>query len=447
MSKQIKYTFHMYTMSVYEKKRKQDLVKLCKEKKLKNYSNLSKYKLIQMLQEQDMTNEVLEPTTTSSSFTFIDLFCGIGGFHQALHKLGGHCVFASDIDEKCRDTYEKNYGLRPHGDITKVDPTTIPDFDVLTGGFPCQSFSNSGKKGGFTDKRGQLYENILDIASVKKPSFLFLENVKHIKKIDNGEVYKQILKRIQETGYYVETHELSPHQLGIPQQRERVIFVCIRNDLYDASKTYDMTPGETQITFDTILETNEEKTIPYRISSEHEQVLTLWDEMVNAFEVGQNMSPTILCNEFDSSYSEEEFAQLPKWKQDYIQKNKPIYQKYKSQWDAWKAKHASLLSKREIYAKLEWQAGKKKENDTIFDHFIQFRQSGIRVKKSKYFPTLVAIVQTPIYAKEKRYITPRECARLQSFPDSFILHENDKVAYKQFGNAVNVDVVHFVMKW
>ena len=117
-----------------------------------------------------------------------------------------------------------------------------------------------------------------------------------------------------------------------------------------------MTPGETQITFDTILETNEEKTIPYRISSEHEQVLTLWDEMVNAFEVGQNMSPTILCNEFDSSYSEEEFAQLPKWKQDYIQKNKPIYQKYKSQWDAWKVKHASLLSKREIYAKLEWQA-------------------------------------------------------------------------------------------
>ena len=73
------------------------------------------------------------------------------------------------------------------------------------------------------------------------------------------------------------------------------------------------------------------------------------------------------------------------------------------------------------------------------------RQSGIRVKKAKYFPTLVAIVQTPIYAKEKRYITPRECARLQSFPDSFILHENDQTAYKQFGNAVNVDVVHFVI--
>ena len=98
-----------------------------------------------------------------------------------------------------------------------------------------------------------------------------------------------------------------------------------------------------------------------------------------------------------------------------------------------------------MYGKLEWQAGKKKENDSIFHHFIQFRQSGIRVKKGEYFPTLVAIVQTPIYAKEKRYITPRECARLQSFPDDFIINTNDHVAYKQFGNAVNVDVVHFII--
>ena len=108
-------------------------------------------------------------------------------------------------------------------------------------------------------------------------------------------------------------------------------------------------------------------------------------------------------------------------------------------------KHRDKLSKLEIYGKLEWQAGPKKEDDSIFDHFIQLRQSGIRVKKSKYFPTLVAIVQTPIYAKERRYITPRECARLQSFPDSFKLHKNDKIAYKQFGNAVNVDVVYYVM--
>ena len=161
------------------------------------------------------------------SFKFIDLFCGIGGFHQALQKLGGECVFASDIDNHCRDIYEKNYGIRPQGDIRKIDINTIPDFDILTGGFPCQSFSISGKKGGFDDKRGQLYENIISIAKEKKPSFMFLENVKHIKKIDNGEVFKHIVECIQNAGYYVETHQLSPHQLGIPQQRERIIFVCI----------------------------------------------------------------------------------------------------------------------------------------------------------------------------------------------------------------------------
>jgi len=103
------------------------------------------------------------------------------------------------------------------------------------------------------------------------------------------------------------------------------------------------------------------------------------------------------------------------------------------------------LKKREIYGKLEWQTGPIKENDSIFNHFIQIRQSGIRVKKNKYFPTLVAISQIPIYGKEKRYITPRECARLQSFPDTFKLLDNDKISYKQLGNSVNVDNVYTII--
>jgi DNA (cytosine-5)-methyltransferase 1 len=436
-------------MTDLSKLTKKELLEKCKEHNIQKCSSKTKPQIIELLShvipQEKIKPIVVPPTPKDAKFKFIDLFCGVGGFHQALNKLGGHCVFASDIDEHCRNIYEKNYGLRPHGDITKVDPKTIPDFDILTGGFPCQSFSNSGKKGGFGDKRGQLYENILEIASEKKPSYMFLENVKHIQKIDNGEVFKHILGCIQNTGYHVETFELSPHQLGVPQQRERVIFVCIRNDLYDKTKELDMTPPEGPIDFKKIIETDPEKTKKYKISPEHEEILTIWDEMVKEFEVGQSMSPTILCNEFNSDYSVEAFAKLPQWKQDYITKNKPIYQKYKPLWDKWYEKHKSKLSKREIYAKLEWQAGPKKENDSIFNHFIQFRQSGIRVKKSKYFPTLVAIVQTPIYAKERRHITPRECARLQSFPDSFQLHESDQIAYKQFGNAVNVDVVHFVM--
>lgn len=98
--------------------------------------------------------DVVQPELQTPSFHFIDLFCGIGGFHQALSKINGKCVFACDIDENCRKTYEKNYGIKPEGDITKVDIESIPSFDVLCGGFPCQAFSKAGFQKGFDDKRG-----------------------------------------------------------------------------------------------------------------------------------------------------------------------------------------------------------------------------------------------------------------------------------------------------
>jgi DNA (cytosine-5)-methyltransferase 1 len=314
----------------------------------------------------------------------------------------------------------------------------------------CQAFSNAGNKNMFNDKRGMLFEHILRIAVEKKPSFLFLENVKHIKKIGDGEVFKHILKRIDESGYYVDEQksvfELSPHELGIPQHRERVIFVCIRKDIYKKEKEIVIIPPNIPINIDGIIETNQVITNKYTINKEIENVLNAWDEMIKIFEIGQNMSPTILCNEFYTTYTNDEFLKLPYWKQEYITKNKEIYKKYKSQWDTWYTKHKDLLNKKEIYGKLEWQTGKKKENDSIWNYFIQLRQSGIRVKKNDYFPTLVAIVQTPIFAKEKRYIIPRECARLQGFPDTFIVHTTDNIAYKQFGNAVCVDVVKYVME-
>jgi DNA (cytosine-5)-methyltransferase 1 len=274
---------------------------------------------------------------------------------------------------------------------------------------------------------------------------MFLENVKHIMKIDGGKAFDHILRRIRETGYEVDIIELSPHQLGVPQQRERVVFTCVRRDIYKGNVSAGFKIPNTPIDVDRIFEQDQEKTAKYRISKEDEAILEAWDEMVQVFETGESMSPTILCNEFYNIYSADEFAALPDWKQEYITKNRHLYEKYKAQWDAWYKRHETLIKRKEIYGKLEWQAGKKKVGDSIFNQFIQFRQSGIRVKKREYFPTLVAIVQTPIYAKERRHITPRECARLQSFPDSFVLNENDHTAYKQFGNAVNVDVVHFVI--
>ena len=381
-------------------------------------------------------------------YKFIDLFCGIGGFHQANIRTHGQCVYACDIDKHCRDIYEKNYGLKPDGDITKIDIDNIPNFDVLCGGFPCQSFSNSGNKKGLSDTRGQLFEYILKIAVAKKPLFMFLENVKHIKKIDDGKIFKHIIKRINENGYFINDNnvfELSPHQFGIPQQRERIIFVCIRQDIYDNLKILNIIAPNTPININNILETDVNIKNKYKISQDDENILTVWDKIIKELDVGETLSPTILCNEFYNSYSNDKFKLLPVWKQDYITKNKPLYNKYKVKWDLWYNLNKNIITKKEIYGKLEWQVGKKKVNDSIFNYFIQFRQSGIRIKKTDYFPTLVAIVQTPIYAKEKRYITPRECARLQSFPDSFIIHTNDHTAYKQFGNAVNVDVAQYII--
>ena len=115
-----------------------------------------------------------------NNMKFIDLFCGIGGFHQALHRFGCKCVFACDINKDSRKVYENNYKLKPEGDICKVNINEIPDFDILCGGFPCQAFSNAGKKKSFNDKRGKLFDNIINIAKVKKPKFMFLENVKQL---------------------------------------------------------------------------------------------------------------------------------------------------------------------------------------------------------------------------------------------------------------------------
>lgn len=370
-------------------------------------------------------------------YKFIDLFCGIGAFHQAL-KNKGQCVFACDINPECRETYKKNYGIEPFSDITKLNINTIPEFDILCAGFPCQSFSNAGKKQSFSDQRGGMFDYILKIAEKFKPKYLFLENVKHIIKINNGEVMRYITENLDKIGYDTHTEVLSPHQFGIPQNRPRVYFVCCLKE----SKIVVNIP-EIPIVNTFIFEKNTSE--KYRIPKEIENVLDAWNEVINFVDVGESLTPTIMASEFHTLYTPEEFSELIQWKQDYITKNKRIYEKYKTNWDLWYNKHKQLLCKNKSYAKLEWQVGIKKENDSIFNYFIQIRQSGIRVKKTNYFPTLVAINQTSIYAKEKRYITPRECARLQSFPEDFNIHEKDNVAYKQFGNSINVTVLKHVI--
>lgn len=381
----------------------------------------------------------------NNQLKFIDLFCGIGGFHQALSKLGAKCILACDIDKFCREVYTNNYAITPCEDVKKIDPLELDDFDIICGGFPCQAFSNAGKKKTFDDDRGLLFDEIIRIAKYKKPKFMFLENVKHILKVGDGEVIKYIKKKLDAINYNIQIFNMSPHEYGVPQQRDRVYFVCVRKDIYKLPVEL-LTPKTNQIVFQDYLNKKEDIEQSYFLNGDLLECLTAWDEMIQLFDVDEKISPTIMVNEFYKTYTKEEFKALATWRQDYITKNKPLYKKYKDQWDTWYEKHKVILSKREIYAKLEWQVGKIKENDSIFNYFIQFRQSGIRVKKAQYFPTLVAISQIPIYGKEKRYITPKECLRLQSFPDDFKLLDEDRHAYKQLGNSVNVSNVSNVIE-
>ena len=381
----------------------------------------------------------------SNRLKYIDLFCGIGGFHQALREMGADCVLACDKDKYCREVYEMNYDMKVAEDVKKLNPDEMPDFDIICAGFPCQAFSNAGKKKTFEDERGLLFDEIMRIAKVKKPRFMFLENVKHILKVGNGEVIKYIFAQLDKHGYEVQYFNMSPHEYGIPQQRERVYFICVRKDIYTTPVSL-IYPKTDDIRFHEFLDKKEEIPEKYFLEGDVLNTLNAWEDMIKAFAVGEKISPTILVNEFYNNYSDVEFKNLAQWRQDYITKNRPLYEKYAATWDDWYARHQNTLSKREIYAKLEWQVGTIKENDSIFDYFIQMRQSGIRVKRAKYFPTLVAISQIPIYGKEKRYITPREGLRLQSFPDDFKLLPDDKHSYKQLGNSVNVSNVKNVLE-
>jgi len=330
---------------------------------------------------------------------------------------------------------EPVYNFEVHNDNSYIVENTIVH--------NCQSFSNGGKKKAFEDKRGLLFDEIMRIAKHKNPKFMFLENVKHILKVSDGAVFKYINDCIKDLGYVLQIFHMSPHNYGIPQQRERIFFVCVRNDIYNGKEIELLDVNQGLTAEDIVEEVPDPK---YNISDDIRNVLDAWDELIKQFEVGEKLSPTIMMHDAYKNYTDTELNALPSWRRDYIMRNKPLLQKYKKIIDPWYKKYKEILSKREIYGQLEWQTGPVKENESIYNHFIQLRQSGLRIKKGEYFPTLVAITQTPIYGKYKRHITPRECARLQSFPETFKLDPIDRVTYKQMGNSVNVFNVSTVIK-
>ena len=379
------------------------------------------------------------------SFKYIDLFCGIGGFHKDMQSLGGMGVFASDIDEDCRKTYEANYGIKPTGDITKIEACDIPAHDVLCAGFPCQAFSKAGKRLGFDDEtKGTLFFDICRILEFHKPKYALLENVRNLASHDKGNTWRVIHDKLVSLGYNLlpEPVIFSPHYVGIPQHRERVYIMCVKKEIGDIKPfTFDK-KEMASCTIESILLDDDE--IPniqeYRISPDMEDLIDLWNEFLQNIVVDKLPGFPVWSDRLCDLDPHEDLTEYPSWKQNFIHKNNELYLANREFINEWlpRAKRNPLFFGAK--AKLEWQAGQTKLPN-IWNQIFQLRPSGIRVKVNSYFPALVAIVQTSIIGSRRRFLTPRECARLQSFPDTFLPDVKQAQAYKQFGNAVNVECV------
>lgn len=162
---------------------------------------------------------------------FIDLFAGLGGFHQALEKIGHRCVFASEIDPDLANLYEKNFGIKPHRDIRQAY-SKVPSHDILCAGFPCQPFSKAGEQLGFDCPQwGDLFDYVVKILKQHSPQFLIIENVPNLFRHDEGRTWDKVRKRLHDAGYTIASTQLSPNMFGVPQMRERALIVGARTDL------------------------------------------------------------------------------------------------------------------------------------------------------------------------------------------------------------------------
>lgn len=207
----------------YLKKTRKELITICKEKSIKGYSGKKKEEIISLITEPLQR--------TNNKLRFVDICCGIGSFHLSFAKNGMECVFACDIDKDVQETYKLNYGMKPAGDLYSVDISSVPPFDILCAGFPCQPFSNAGKHLGFEDTRGTLFFKIMEWIVYHKPKFVVLENVPAIRSHDSGNTFKIICESIRKVGYQVSTEIVKCSDYGIPQMRKRMLIVGTQKEL------------------------------------------------------------------------------------------------------------------------------------------------------------------------------------------------------------------------
>ena len=308
---------------------------------------------------------------------FIDLFAGIGGFHLALSKINGECVFASEWDKDCQKVYEKNFGLKPHGDITKINEKDIPQHEILCAGFPCQAFSISGKRLGFKDTRGTLFFDVARIIKHHNPKIVLLENVKNFLTHDNGNTINVVKKTLEELNYNVFYKVLNSSNYGVPQKRERIYIVAFNQKL--KIKNFQFPSNQN------IFVSLESCLLPDNLTKD----LVLKRKDVN------------LKKNID--ISKDIFGNYPQ---------KPI-----------RLGHVN----------------KGGQGERIYS------PKGHAVSLNAYGGGIGSKTGLYLINKKLRKLSPRECARITGFPDSFHLSENKNHSYKQFGNSVVVNVLDFII--
>lgn len=307
---------------------------------------------------------------TSGKLKFIDLFCGIGGFHIAFEKAGCECVFSSDWNPQAQITYEANFGHKPHGDIYDVPDNAIPPHNILCAGFPCQPFSiagvskklSLGKKHGFEDKeQGNLFFRLAELIDRHRPDAFVLENVKNLKGHDKGNTFRVIWETLTSHLKYTVYHQVIDAQGLVPQHRERIFLVGFRDKRHFEFPEFPKEGPK--------LETILEAEIPEKY--------TLTDHLWN-----------------------------------YLQ--------------AYAAKH--------------------KAAGNGFGFGLVTGKDTTRTLSARYYKDGSEILISQGPRKNPRRLTPRECARLMGYPDSFKIPVSDTQAYKQFGNSVVVPVVSRIAK-
>ncbi|MFK5949141.1 MAG: DNA (cytosine-5-)-methyltransferase [Methylococcales bacterium] len=349
---------------------KKIIIKLLKNKGL--YKNREQFR-------KEINKGINLKAINNPSFSFIDLFAGIGGFRLALQKQKGQCVFSSEWDKSAQNTYYENYGEYPFGDITSfiTDDISdeklnamIPDHEILAAGFPCQPFSHAGvsarnavgKKHGFKcNTQGTLFFDIMRITSVKKPKVLFLENVRNIERHDGGLTFSVIKDSVEEVGYDFKYAIIDSSPL-VPQRRVRCYMVCFRKDL-NVDFKFPIIQGK-GIPLKTILEKNPDK--KYTISDK------LWKGHINRTK--RNLERGTGFTAFTANL--------------------------------------------------------EKPSNTIVARYGKDGKECLVPQKND----------------NPRFLTPRECARLQGYPEKFIIPSAKTPAYKQFGNSVAVPVIEKIAK-